>query len=102
MPVKYIYIFRSLVELRLRTLDSYARQMEDFIEDARDRIYSQLSEQALGLSDAAREEFWEDQHDVAWELRELFPSILRRSVFVLLLLVFGKFTSPSTDRAMKK
>jgi hypothetical protein len=82
MPVKYIYILRSWVELRLRTLDSYARQMEEFIEDARDRVYSELNERAIALSEAAREEFWEDQHDVGWELRELFPSILRRSFFV--------------------
>jgi|SRR5882724_2867468 len=49
MPVKYTYIFRSWVELRLRALDSYASQMEEFIEDARESQFNLFYEIGVRL-----------------------------------------------------
>lgn len=73
------------IEIDLSHLREYARLIEDLLKDKQKEFNSWVEEKASRLSEEQKEEFYEFYSDDHWELSEVYPNILRESLFVATL-----------------
>jgi len=73
------------IEIDLSHLREYARLIEDLLKDKQKEFDSWVEEKASKLSKEQKEEFYEFYSDDHWELSEVYPNILRESLFVATL-----------------
>jgi len=82
MPVPCSNIFGPWIRVKLDKLDRYAEQMEDYIATAEREYNADIDRRAKLIAEEFRDEFYEDAADGFWELKDVFPNILRRSFFL--------------------
>lgn len=70
------------IQLKLGQLKEYAKLSEDLLKDKQENFDSWAVEQASKLSEEQKEEFYDFYSDDHWELSEVYPNILRQSLFV--------------------
>ena len=70
------------IEIDLNHLREYVRLIEDLLKDRQKEFNSWVEEKASRLSEEQKDEFYEFYSDDHWELSEVYPNILRGSLFV--------------------
>lgn len=70
------------IEIDLDHLRKYAKLIEDLLKNKEEEFNSWIEEKASKLSKDEKDEFYEFHSDDHWELSEVYPNILRGSLFV--------------------
>ena len=74
---------REEMEMHLRHIEACQEEIEWMLDAESRRLEARLRDEAAGMDDDAREQLYDWHQDTHWELTELFPQIIRNSIFVM-------------------
>jgi len=73
--------FEIMINIDLDNLKEYANTLEDLLEQKERSFSIQIEQEAHTFTEDQREEFYEFHADTHWQIAEVFPDILRKSLF---------------------
>jgi len=75
-------VFLVLVQMDLRHLREYAELGEQHLLDEKDDFQKEVDDAASSISEEDKQDYYDFRSDDYWKLADVFPNILRTSLFV--------------------
>ena len=82
LPPWFVGMVFHRVEMELRHLEDCRNEVEGMLSAEAQRLEQRMRSEAEDMEEDQRQELYEFHQDTHWELSELFPRIIRNSMFV--------------------